>query len=278
MLRPYFNDILRSLTAFAWVAQLVEQRTENPCVGGSIPSPGTTLNPLHISKRPHIMAKPDIPKIIQVQKPAPSLDHFQQSLSKEDPSKVFKKILWAVGIFVALLLVGYFIRQSREKAVLAFQGQLSALRIEALGTEFEPKKGEALTQSLARYLPQAEALLPQVPSSQKNGLINLINNWRLVLSLPPLADTPSSLQAWERIQQANQALLLGQPQEAQAFLKPLESDADTPSSWAQAYWEIQLMIDQAQGDAVSARKHLDLYRQAFPEGDEVLKKLRRSIL
>jgi hypothetical protein len=26
-----------------WVAQLVEQRTENPCVGGSIPPPATTL-------------------------------------------------------------------------------------------------------------------------------------------------------------------------------------------------------------------------------------------
>ena len=25
-----------------WVAQLVEQRTENPCVGGSIPPPATT--------------------------------------------------------------------------------------------------------------------------------------------------------------------------------------------------------------------------------------------
>src|SRR5664279_1021259 len=27
----------------AWVAQLVEQWIENPCVGGSIPSPGTTM-------------------------------------------------------------------------------------------------------------------------------------------------------------------------------------------------------------------------------------------
>ena len=26
---------------FGWVAQLVEQRTENPCVGGSIPPPAT---------------------------------------------------------------------------------------------------------------------------------------------------------------------------------------------------------------------------------------------
>ena len=26
-----------------WVAQLVEQRTENPCVGGSIPPPATTF-------------------------------------------------------------------------------------------------------------------------------------------------------------------------------------------------------------------------------------------
>ena len=28
-------------TAIGWVAQLVEQRTENPCVGGSIPPPAT---------------------------------------------------------------------------------------------------------------------------------------------------------------------------------------------------------------------------------------------
>ena len=28
----------------ARVAQLVEQRTENPCVGGSIPPPGTTTS------------------------------------------------------------------------------------------------------------------------------------------------------------------------------------------------------------------------------------------
>ena len=28
----------------AWVAQLVEQWIENPCVGGSIPSPGTTTH------------------------------------------------------------------------------------------------------------------------------------------------------------------------------------------------------------------------------------------
>ena len=28
-----------------WVAQLVEQRTENPCVGGSIPPPATSLRP-----------------------------------------------------------------------------------------------------------------------------------------------------------------------------------------------------------------------------------------
>ena len=30
--------------ALGWVAQLVEQRTENPCVGGSIPPPATNFN------------------------------------------------------------------------------------------------------------------------------------------------------------------------------------------------------------------------------------------
>jgi hypothetical protein len=224
------------------------------------------------------MAKSNIPKIIQVQRPAPSLDHFQKSLSKKDPSKVFKTILWAGGIFVSFLLIGYLIKQSRDKAILTFQTQVSALRIEALGTEFEPKKGEVLTQSLVRVLPQLESLLTNAPSSQKNGLINLINSWRLILGQDPLVDTPRSIEAWDRIQQANQALLLGQPQAAQLLLKPLESEAETASSWSQAYWEIQLMIDQSQGDVSSARKHLELFRHAFPEGDETLKKLRRSIL
>src|SRR5262249_18849538 len=31
------------LNGFGWVAQLVEQRTENPCVGGSIPPPATSF-------------------------------------------------------------------------------------------------------------------------------------------------------------------------------------------------------------------------------------------
>ena len=42
------NDIIfilayNPLTKFAQIAQLVEQRTENPCVGGSIPPLGTIL-------------------------------------------------------------------------------------------------------------------------------------------------------------------------------------------------------------------------------------------
>ena len=36
--------ILKSFNIYAQVAQLVEQRTENPCVGGSIPPLGTFLN------------------------------------------------------------------------------------------------------------------------------------------------------------------------------------------------------------------------------------------
>ena len=31
------------LTGYASIAQLVEQRTENPCVGGSIPPGGTKI-------------------------------------------------------------------------------------------------------------------------------------------------------------------------------------------------------------------------------------------
>src|SRR5664279_2378797 len=33
----------RCINGSGWVAQLVEQRTENPCVGGSIPPPATNF-------------------------------------------------------------------------------------------------------------------------------------------------------------------------------------------------------------------------------------------
>jgi hypothetical protein len=36
-----YKIVLLLAHVLAWVAQLVEQRTENPRVGGSIPSPGT---------------------------------------------------------------------------------------------------------------------------------------------------------------------------------------------------------------------------------------------
>jgi hypothetical protein len=40
----------------AWVAQLVEQGTENPRVGGSIPSPGTTFSEaVHKTPYPHFL-------------------------------------------------------------------------------------------------------------------------------------------------------------------------------------------------------------------------------
>ena len=40
---PFCRTMLECSIAAGWVAQSVEQRTENPCVGGSIPPPATSL-------------------------------------------------------------------------------------------------------------------------------------------------------------------------------------------------------------------------------------------
>ena len=40
--KPFCSKKCADVLLPAWVAQLVEQGTENPCVGGSIPSPGTS--------------------------------------------------------------------------------------------------------------------------------------------------------------------------------------------------------------------------------------------
>ena len=43
LLKDGLNDDL----SFGWIAQSVEQRTENPCVPGSIPGPATFQNATH---------------------------------------------------------------------------------------------------------------------------------------------------------------------------------------------------------------------------------------
>src|SRR5262245_47712859 len=60
--RPYNARLLRPRTGHVWsarygqVAQLVEQRTENPCVGGSIPPLATTLTSICRTSRPRAPA------------------------------------------------------------------------------------------------------------------------------------------------------------------------------------------------------------------------------
>ena len=47
------TNLYKIISLFAQIAQLVEQRTENPCVGGSIPPLGTT-KPFKINVSSHL--------------------------------------------------------------------------------------------------------------------------------------------------------------------------------------------------------------------------------
>ena len=49
-------QLLYSLTPIGQIAQLVEQRTENPCVGGSTPSLSTTNTPPSSPGTPGVFA------------------------------------------------------------------------------------------------------------------------------------------------------------------------------------------------------------------------------
>jgi hypothetical protein len=207
-------------------------------------------------------------KIIQVQKPAQSLQAFQKQVATGDDVKAgyLKPLLIAAGVAVVAGTVFFGFRIVRGNAIDKHQQALATLQLEVVGN---PAAGGAqavppqeLEQRMRERLPRLEALARSAPRSERAATAGLLNTWRLELgeadAAPASPDGP-----WSRLLLAQKQIALGQGQEATATLASLRPAADPDRAWASLFWSTLLDADVLVGNRDQAWKDLAEYKARF---------------
>ena len=200
-------------------------------------------------------------RLIQVQKPAQSLERFQQDYSRsQGGDTLLRPILMGVGT-VAILGLGWLIfDQWRASRLEAFEGSLSAL-VEEVEGGATPATGEALQKKMREALPRLEALAKGAPGSRKAMAEGLVASWKLAVDGTGAA--PGGEDPWSRLAKARRALALGQAPEAAQVLDGLRKAAGPEEAWSGTFWQLQFEVDRLQGGSDKAKAHLADYRARF---------------
>jgi hypothetical protein len=210
------------------------------------------------------MARSNLPREIQVQKPAQSLAHFQTKLGQgtEEEAGLLKPIL--VGA-VALVAVGILYGAWgawQSSAAEKHEAALAALEMEVEGDGTTPLPPAGMDKRMRERLPRLEALVASAPSSRKAATAGLLAAWRLALEGKAAAPAPAD-DAWGHIRAAQRAIALGQVQEARTQLDPLRANAQPGESWGEAFWACQMDANRLAGDRAQALKDLADYKSRF---------------
>jgi hypothetical protein len=201
-------------------------------------------------------------RLIQVQKPAQSLERFQQDYARaqDGDGSLLRPILMGVGV-VALIGIGYLaFDQWRQTKVEAFETSLSLL-VEEVEGGAQPATGEALEKKMRDALPRLEALAREAPSPRKAMAQGMVAAWKL--SLDGKGAAPGGSDAWSRLAGVRRNLALGQTAEAAKALEGLRSKAEPSESWSTEFWKLQLESDRLAGAGDQARAHLAEYKARF---------------
>ncbi|HJV23133.1 MAG TPA: hypothetical protein VJ570_10565 [Holophagaceae bacterium] len=201
-------------------------------------------------------------RLIQVQKPAQSLERFQQDYARTQAGdgSALRSILMGVGA-VAVLGLGYLVfDQWRQSAIERFEGNLAAL-VEEVEGGVQPATGEALQKKMRDALPRLEALAQSAPSPRKAMAQGLVASWKL--SLDGKGAAPGGSDAWSRLALVRRHLVLGQAAEAAKVLDGLRGKADPSEAWASDFWRVQLEADRLAGAGELTRTHLAEYKARF---------------
>ncbi len=201
-------------------------------------------------------------RLIQVQKPAQSLERFQQDYSRTQAGgdSLLRPILMGVGT-VAILGLGYLIfDQWRASRLEKFEGSLAAL-VEEVEGGATPATGEALQKKMREALPRLEALAQGAPGSRRAMAQGMVASWKLAVEGQGAA--PGGEDAWSRLAKVRRALALGQATEAAQILEGLRKQAGPSEAWASAFWQVQFEVDRLGGAAGAAKAHLADYRARF---------------
>lgn len=205
-------------------------------------------------------------KEIQVQKPAQSLQAFQQKLaSGEDPqTTLLKPLLIGVSI-VALLVIGFFgFRAWRASNLEKHETALAELLMEVQGDGLAPIPTAELEKRMREKLPRLEAMAKNAPGEARDHVQGLLATWRLQLDgKGPQA--PESSDPWSRLRLAQRQLALGQADAVAATLQSLRGSAKPETPWAPLFWATLLDLHRLKGDRDQAWKDYAEYKALFKD-------------
>ena len=200
-------------------------------------------------------------RLIQVQKPAQSLERFQQDYSRaQGGDTLLRPLLMGVGA-VAILGLGYLIYEQWASSRLEkFEGSLAAL-VEEVEGGATPATGEALQKKMREALPRLESLAKGAPGSRRAMAEGLAASWKLAVDGKGAA--PGGNDPWSRLARVRRAMALGQTAEAAQILDGLRKEAGPDQAWGTAFWQVQFEVDRLAGASAQAKAHLADYRARY---------------
>jgi len=205
-------------------------------------------------------------KVIQVQKPAQSLQAFQQKVASGDDIKAgyLKPMLIAAGVMVVLCIGFFGIRAMRSAGIEKHEAALAELKQEVTGDGLAPVPAPELEKRMREKLPRLEALARSAPGSRKEATEGMLASWRL--QLDGKGGVPASQDdVWGTLRLAERQVALGQGKEALASLAPLRGSAVTGKAWASLYWATTLEADRLLGDRAKAWQDFAEYKTRFKD-------------
>ncbi|MGA2082290.1 MAG: hypothetical protein ABSH53_17015 [Holophaga sp.] len=219
-------------------------------------------------------------KIIQVQKPAQSLQAFQKQVASEEDVRVgyLKPLLVGAGVAVAAVAVWFGVRAVRSGSMEKHQEALADLQLEVMGNPpapgTPPSADPDLEKRMRDGLPKLEALARSAPRGARAVTQGLLTTWRVELGEKAQASAVPS-DPWGKVRLAQKQVALGKGQEAAATLNSLRGSADPDRAWSALFWSTLLDADRLQGNREQAWKDLAEYKvrfkaQADPELDRLL--------
>ncbi len=214
------------------------------------------------------MARPSKQRVIQVQKPAQSLAHFQSKLGQPslEDGKLLKPVLIGAGVVVALCLAAGAWWTVRDTRIEKHEAALAILEQAVDGDGTAPVAPAAAEAAMRARLPQLEALARTAPSSRRAITVGLLDTWQLSLD-GKSALQPEESGPWGHLRLAQRAIALGRAQEARQQLDPLRGQARPGEAWGEAYWSTLLDADRVAGDRAQAWKDLAEYKARFKGRD-----------
>jgi hypothetical protein len=220
-------------------------------------------------------------RVIQVQKPAQSLQAFQKKVATGEDVRVgyLKPLVMGAGVLIVAFASFYGFRAVRAASLEKHLTALADLQMEVIGdsTTTEPVSPKDLEQRMRERLPRLEALARSAPQDDKAVSEGLLATWRLQLGEKAGAPVAPA-DAWGKLRLAQKQVALGQGQEAGATLAGMRGAAGPDQAWAPIFWSTLLDADRLQGSRDQGWKDLADYKSRFKQlADPSLEKVLAGV-